>query len=313
MDQPRRTGAAPPTSAAPPAPPASTTRAASAAPPAPASPAPPASTTSARTKPASSSGQIRRAALNAADRQLGRTARSFGDDFRAIRLRTGVSQAAVARAIGIDRAVICRLEAGDPGVSPTVRARAGAVLGATFKFALYDDGEPMIRDAAHARIVERLLAIRHRRWRVTVEAPIPGPGPGRRSSDLRLDHGPDIVLVEVETRIGRLEEIIREQQSKRAAVQEAIDRATDGAADRVTERATGTPSHRALDPRVHVLLVLPPSRHHTTLVRTHPETIRAAYPVPSAQLRGALAASSGNWPGDGLLWLAATRTSSGSD
>ena len=313
MDQPRRTEAAPPApaSAAPPAPPASTTRAASttSARIKSASTTRAASTTSARIKSASSSGQIRRAALNAADRQLGRTARSFGDDFRAIRLRAGVSQAAVARAIGIDRAVICRLEAGDPGVSPTVRARAGAVLGATFKFALYDDGEPMIRDAAHARIVERLLAIRHRRWRVTVEAPIPGPGPGRRSSDLRLDHGPDIVLVEVETRIGRLEEIIREQQSKRAAVQEAIDRATDGAADRMTERATDG----AADPRVHVLLVLPPSRHHTTLVRTHPETIRAAYPVPSAQLRGALAASSGNWPGDGLLWLAATRTSSGSD
>ncbi len=261
--------------------------------------APPTAST-ARAKPATTAGQIRRAALNAADRQLERTARSFGDDFRAIRLRAGVSQAAVARAIGVDRAVICRLEAGDPGVTPTVRARAGAVLGGTFKFAIYDDGEPLIRDAAHARIVERLLAIRHRRWRATVEAPIPGPGPGRRSSDLRLDDGPDIVLVEVETRIGRLEEIVREQQSKRVAVQEAID------------RATGTASDGAADPRVHILLVLPPSRHHTALVRAHPETIRAAYPVSSAQLRAALEAPRGKWPGDGLLWLAATRTSGGS-
>ena len=59
---------------------------------------------------------IRREALWNGDRELRRTARRFGDEFRTLRLRAGVTQAAVARAIGVDRSVICRLEGGDPGV-----------------------------------------------------------------------------------------------------------------------------------------------------------------------------------------------------
>ena len=55
-----------------------------------------------------------RTAIHEGDRQLRRAGTRFGEEFRLIRLRTGVSQAAVARAIGVDRASICRIEAGDP-------------------------------------------------------------------------------------------------------------------------------------------------------------------------------------------------------
>jgi len=78
----------------------------------------------------------------------------FGEELRMIRLRTGVSQAAVARAIGVDRASLCRIEAGDPTVSDRIRARAAAVLGADFRLGIYPDAAPLIHDAAHARIVE---------------------------------------------------------------------------------------------------------------------------------------------------------------
>jgi DNA-binding XRE family transcriptional regulator len=67
-----------------------------------------------------------RAAIHAGDRQLRRTCVRFGEEFREIRLRAGVSQAAVARAIGVARSVICRLEQGDPDVSPRIRARAAS-------------------------------------------------------------------------------------------------------------------------------------------------------------------------------------------
>ena len=234
------------------------------------------------------SAQVNRRATNEGDRQLRRSATYTGEEMREFRLRLGVSQAAVARAIGVSRSAICELEQGDPTISPLTRARAAAVLGATFKFAVYPDGTPLIHDAAHARIVERLLAIRNRRWRATVEAPIPGLG--RRSADLRLDHGRDIVLFEIETRIRRLEEIVREQHEKRAAVHDE-----------------GTSADRP----VHVVLVLPPTRHHRTLVGAHPETIRTAYPTRSASLRAALEASTGDWPGDGLLWLAERGAGSG--
>lgn len=57
-------------------------------------------------------------AIYEGNRALRRTARQFGADFRAQRLRLGVSQAAVARSIGVTRSVICRLEAGDEKIGP---------------------------------------------------------------------------------------------------------------------------------------------------------------------------------------------------
>lgn len=222
---------------------------------------------------------VRREAIHAGDRELRRTARRFGEEFREVRLRIGVSQSAVARAIGIDRSVICRMERGEPGVGVAIRARACACLGADFRLQLYQERSPMIYDAAHARIVDRVLADRHRRWRATVEAPIPGLG--RRSVDLRFDSRTDVVLAEIETRVRRLEEIIRKLHEKQHAL--AVD--------------VGSPR------RVHVLLVLPPTRHHQALVRTFGQTLASAFPIRSGVIREALASADLPWPGDGLLWV----------
>lgn len=219
-----------------------------------------------------------RTAIHEGDRQLRRTATRFGEESRLIRLRTGVSQAAVARAIGVDRATICRMEAGDPTVADRIRARAAAVLGADFRLGLYPDAAPLIHDAAHARLVEALLRLRHPSWRAKVEAPVPGTG--RRSTDLRLDRGDATILFEVETHVHALEAIIREGEDKRSAV-------------------------AAVGRRVHVILVLPPTRHHRTLVAAHPGTIKSAFPASTADIRRALTSADMPWPGDGLLWLGA--------
>jgi len=230
-----------------------------------------------------------RTAIHEGDRQLRRTATRFGEESRLIRLRTGVSQAAVARAIGVDRATICRMEAGDPTVADRIRARAAAVLGADFRLGLYPDPAPLIHDAAHARLVEALLRLRHPSWRAKVEAPVPGTG--RRSTDLRLDRGDATILFEVETHVHALEAIIREGEDKRSAVAAAV------AADVAAGAATGR--------RVHVILVLPPTRHHRTLVAAHPGTIKSAFPALTADIRRALTSADVPWPGDGLLWLGA--------
>lgn len=223
------------------------------------------------------SGQSR-AAVSEGDRALRRSAARSAEDFRQLRIRAGVSQAAVARAIGVTRSVICRLEQGDPDVSARIRARAAAAVGAEFRMALYADRDPVIHDAAHARIVERLLELRNAAWRATVESPVPGGG--RRSTDVRLDRGSDVVLVEVETRVQALEAIVRECADKRAAVRAAEP-----------------------DRRVHVLLVLPRTRHHRAIASAHPGIIRAAFPVPSERLLATLADPTEPWPGDGILWL----------
>jgi len=225
-----------------------------------------------------------RTAIHEGDRQLRRTARRFGEEFRLVRLRTGVSQAAVARAIGVDRATICRLEAGSPAVAGRTRARAAAVLGADFRLGLYPDAAPLIHDAAHARLVEALLRLRHPSWRTKVEAPVPGPG--RRSTDVRLDRGASTILFEVETHVQALEAIIREGEDKRSAV------ASAAAAGR----------------QVYVVLVLPPTHHHRSLVAAHPGTIKAAFPATTADIRRALVSVEVRWPGDGILWLGAGAT-----
>ena len=178
--------------------------------------------------------------------------------------------------------MICRIEQGDPDVSARIRARAAAAVGAEFRMALYADRDPVIHDAAHAQIVERLLELRSAAWRATVESPVPGGG--RRSTDVRLDRGADVVLVEVETRVQALEAIIRECADKRAAV---------GVAE---------PGRS-----VHVLVVLPRTRHHRAIASAHPGIIRAAFPIPSERILATLTDPTEGWPGDGILWLDAPR------
>jgi transcriptional regulator with XRE-family HTH domain len=226
---------------------------------------------------------ISRSAIHNGDRQLRRTSVRFGEEFREIRLRAGVSQAAVARAIGVARSVICRMEQGDPDVSPRIRARAAAALGADVRITIYPEAAPLIHDAAHARLVEAVLELSHPGWQATVESPVPGPG--RRSSDIRLDYGSDTILLEVETRVRALEAIIRECAEKRA----------------MAEGAFGPGRH------VHVVLALPSTRHHRTVVSSHPRIVATAYPASSEAITRALADPQAPWPGDGILWLVPKR------
>ncbi len=221
---------------------------------------------------------LSRKAIHEGDRLLRRTSMRFAEEFRGIRLRAGVSQAAVARAIGVTRSVVCRIERGDPSVSHLIRARAASALGAEFRMAIYPQDAPLIHDAVHARLVERILALRHREWRAVVESPVPGPG--RRSSDIRLDRGTTAVLIEVESRVQAFEAVIRECAGKRAAV-----------------AAVAAPAHH-----VHVVLALPPTRHHRALVTAHPEIVATAFPASSMSIMRALRDPLIEWPGDGILW-----------
>lgn len=221
-----------------------------------------------------------RIAIRDAERALRHESRRAADELRRMRLRAGVSQAAVAAAAGTTRSLVCRLEQGDPVVALRTRFRVAAVLGADLRLAAYEGSGALIRNSIQAAIVEELLRSRAPRWRPSVEAAVPGPG--RRSVDLRLDGPTDTILIEVETRVGSLEEIVRELHAKRRAF---VDAAATGGR------------------RVHVALALPVTRRHTTLVKAHPEIVRAAFPASSAAIRSALTSPSQLWPGDGLLWV----------
>jgi transcriptional regulator with XRE-family HTH domain len=205
----------------------------------------------------------------------------LAEELRVLRLRSGVSQAAIADSIGVSRSLISKLEQGHPGIALRTRFHAAAVLGADLRLTAFEGAGALIRDARQAGIVDGLLRARDPRWKPTVEAAVPGPG--RRSVDLRLDNPTCIVLIEVETRLNSLEEIIRELHAKRQAFHDA---------------APGT----ATKP-IYVVLALPVTRHHHAIVRAHPDLIRAAFPATSIQISRALADASRAWPGDGVLWI----------
>ena len=78
---------------------------------------------------------------------------------------------------------------------------------------------------------------------------------GRPTSGSRTRQ--DVVLGEVETHLGRWEETLRVMHAKRVAVVDA------GVGAR----------------RVHIVLVLPPTRHHRELVQAIPLSVRAAFPA----------------------------------
>ena len=228
---------------------------------------------------------INRLAIREGDRQARRQATRVGDELSALRLRSRLTQAAVGRALGIDRTVISRLERGDPRVGLPIRFRVAAVLGADLRLSAYANSGPLIRDSTQARIVETVLATIDRRWRRTVEAPIPGQN--RRSIDLRLDGPTCRVACEVESRVGSLEEIIRELHGKRAALRAAL----------------GAGRHAGLP--IQAVLVLPRTRHHQAIVRDHPRTIQAACPMRPEAVEAALKDVTIPWTGDGILWVRA--------
>lgn len=220
---------------------------------------------------------VRREAVRSGMRRLRQQTQRNGEQLRNLRLRANVSQAAVARAIGVDRSVISRLEAGDPSVGLATRFVAGELLGAEIALSTFSVDSPRIYDRAHARLVERLVRAAHEQWQIQPEAPVPGPG--RRSVDLRIDGPEDIVLCEVESKLHRVEEIVRECTSK---------------ANDIAATANGR--------RVHVVLVLPPTRHNRAVVEAARETLRHVFPHGSPELLAALTGG-GPWPGSGILWL----------
>jgi DNA-binding XRE family transcriptional regulator len=224
-----------------------------------------------------------RTAIREGDRQ----ARRLEDELRELRLRASLTQSTVGQAPGVHRTVISRLEGGNPRVSLAIRFRTAALVGADLRLSAYAQSGPMIRDTAQARLVEAMLESIDPRWSRTLETPLPGLD--RRSVDLRLDGTAGIVLCEVESRVGSLEEIIGELHGKRDAV----------------GSTSGWP--------IHVVLVLPRIRHHLEIVRHHPRTIEAVFPMPSDEVAAALADVEIPWTGDGIQWaaVATTRASAG--
>jgi transcriptional regulator with XRE-family HTH domain len=178
-----------------------------------------------------------------------------GEEFKRARTASGLSQHAVSDVVGISRPQYSRIERGQaPEVSLQRIATIASVLGLEASLRFFPSGD-VIRDRAHAELLERLHTRCHKSLAWRTEVPFPSPG-DQRAWDA-LIRGVDQVSgdtwrvgVEAETHPNDLQALDR-----RLALKER-----DGGVD-------------------WMVLLLLTSRHNRSLLATHGPVLRARFPL----------------------------------
>jgi transcriptional regulator with XRE-family HTH domain len=210
-------------------------------------------------------------ALDEAARRARHTRGQIADDLREARLRAGLSQTAVGRALGCSAATISRVERGlVPKVTLEFLARHGAAVGLVLRVNVFPGGSP-IRDAGQLRLLKRLEPNIGPGLRWSLERPV-----GR--DDLRAF---DAAAVRPGLRIGfdawsRVRDL---QAQARASIQKMVDSGVE-----------------------RLILVLADTEANRRAVRDAGEALRRAFPVGSRKVLQAL--RGGNDPGgNGIVFL----------
>lgn len=135
------------------------------------------------------------------------------DEVRAARLMAGLTQAAVAAALGVSGERVARVElrrVRSVGIDYLFSHAAAVGLKASIKF--YPVGGA-IRDEAQASYIARFVARIGHAWRVRLDVPIPLPG-DLRAVDVLLQNSSCRIIVEVTTRLRDLQAQLRAAQLK---------------------------------------------------------------------------------------------------
>lgn len=174
-------------------------------------------------------------------------------EFLAARLDRSLTQDDVARAVGVSRSELSRIERGlIVNVPVPLLARMHAAVGLELAVRSYP-GSFVMRDAAHAALLERLHGRLHHtlRWRTEVPLPIPG--------DLRAW---DAMILAPDWRMG-----VEAEMAPRDI--QALDRRL---------------SLKQRDANVaEIVLLLPPTRHNRSLLRAHGEILSQRFPIPGGR------------------------------
>lgn len=199
------------------------------------------------------------------------TVRKLAAELRSARMDRGLSQADVARAVGLSRSRESYIERDvAEGVDVVLWSRLLAAVGLELSAQIFPTLQP-IRDEAHAALLARLHARLHRilRWRTEVPIPIPGD---LRAWDAMIQGDAWRLAIEAETQPNDLQALERRINLK--------------------QRDSGLE---------HVLLLLRDSRRNRDLVRAYAEQLAARFPVPGGRALELLAA--GVSPGGSALIL----------
>lgn len=205
-------------------------------------------------------------------RRAVRSLRDLGGELRTKRHAVGLSQQAVADAAHIDRARYSRIEAARiTSLGILEASRVAAVLGLDLAIRCYPGGDPL-RDAAQARLIERISALLAPPLRLRLEVALPG-GPDQielRAWDAVIEGPGGRTRIEVEMRLADA------QAQARAISLKQRD-----------------------DPTGDLLVVVANSRHNRLALDLHPN---AFAPLGRLQARAVLAAlRRGKHPPTGLV------------
>jgi transcriptional regulator with XRE-family HTH domain len=142
-------------------------------------------------------------------RRRGRYLRiELGRELHESRLSAGLSQAAVARAVGIHPATVGKIErALFVGVSVERLAELFAVVGHEFGARAYPAGAPL-RDAAHLALMERVRRRASDGWHWRYEVPV-GLAGDSRAWDAVLERPGLRLALEAETRLRDVQALLR--------------------------------------------------------------------------------------------------------
>ena len=185
--------------------------------------------------------------------QARRALAAAGEELSEARLRAGLTQQAVAQAVGISHAEVSRIENGRARRVPyETLAVTAAVLGLDLPLRTFPAGEP-IRDAAQVALLGRLRTMLgpELRWRTEVPLAIPGD---RRAWDAVIEGRGWRVPVDAESRLRDVQAF-----SRRLALKQHDDRSES------------------------VILLVADTRHNRHVLRLVGPDLAATFPTPGRQ------------------------------
>jgi transcriptional regulator with XRE-family HTH domain len=198
---------------------------------------------------------IRQSPLDLAREDVRRLVAKIAGEVVAARKSLGLSQRTVAKAAGISRTQLGRLERGAL-LAPTIDlvCAVARVLGLEVSLGLFPAGTP-VRDAPHLALLARFEALLGALLRMRREVPLPIPG-DRRAWDAAIMDANEIAFAEGETHLGDMQALGRRVELKLRD-----------------------------DPRSPVvILVVARTRHNEQVLREHRETLRALLPLDGAAI-----------------------------
>jgi len=206
-------------------------------------------------------------------RRRGRYLRiELGRELRECRLLASISQAKLARAVGVHQTTIGRIERGElVSVSLQRLAECFALLGHELWARSYVFG-PSIRDAGQVRLLTRGRERCGGPWQWRYEVRV-GGSDDPRAWDAVISAGGTSVLFEAETRLRDVQALLRRLDGK---LQDAGGR--------------------------HLVLLVADTRSNREAVRAAQEILRSAFPISAAAALAAL--RDGRDPGGNALILA---------